>query len=44
MPVKTLAALSLLLITGIVFFVGAPTQYVNNIAFQLKLPFIGNSF
>jgi uncharacterized membrane protein len=28
------------LITGMVFFVGAPTQYVNNLAFQLKLIFI----
>ena len=28
------------LTTGVVFFVGAPTQYVNNIAFQLKLLFI----
>jgi hypothetical protein len=28
------------LLTGIVFFVGAPSQYVNNIAFQLKLLFI----
>ena len=28
------------LITGIVFFVGAPSQYVNNIAFMLKLIFI----
>ena len=28
------------LMTGIVFFVGVPTQYVNNLAFQLKLVFI----
>ena len=28
------------LLTGIVFFVGAPSQYVNNIAFQYKLLFI----
>jgi hypothetical protein len=28
------------LITGLVFFVGAPTQYVNNLAFHLKLIFI----
>ena len=28
------------LLTGIVFFVGAPSQYVNNIAFHYKLLFI----
>jgi hypothetical protein len=28
------------LVTGIVFFVGAPSQYVNNIAFMLKLMFM----
>jgi hypothetical protein len=28
------------LLTGIVFFVGAPSQYVNNIAFMLKLLFM----
>ena len=28
------------LITGIVFFVGVPTQYVHNLAFQLKLVFM----